>query len=89
MLNDWYHHRGQLSVYFRLLDVPGPAIYARSADCSRFVLGYRWPVSLFWIYENRILRLPERASGWHCLSSKEAESGRPRLTLLLVDPLWL
>jgi uncharacterized damage-inducible protein DinB len=27
MLSDWYHHRGQLSVYLRLLDVPGPAIY--------------------------------------------------------------
>ena len=22
MLNHWYHHRGQLSVYLRLLDVP-------------------------------------------------------------------
>ncbi len=32
MLNHWYHHRGQLSVYLRLLDVPVPAIYGRSAD---------------------------------------------------------
>lgn len=32
MLNHWYHHRGQLSVYMRLLDVPVPAIYGRSAD---------------------------------------------------------
>jgi uncharacterized damage-inducible protein DinB len=26
MLNHWYHHRGQLSVYLRLLDVPLPVI---------------------------------------------------------------
>jgi uncharacterized damage-inducible protein DinB len=32
MLNHWYHHRGQLSVYLRLLDVPVPIIYGRSAD---------------------------------------------------------
>ncbi|HET6837611.1 MAG TPA: DinB family protein [Gemmatimonadales bacterium] len=32
MLNHWYHHRGQLTVYLRLLDVPLPAIYGDSAD---------------------------------------------------------
>ena len=32
MLNHWYHHRGQLTVYLRLLDVPVPAIYGDSAD---------------------------------------------------------
>jgi len=32
MLNHWYHHRGQLLVYLRLLDVPVPAIYGDSAD---------------------------------------------------------
>ena len=32
MLNHWYHHRGQLTVYLRLLDVPLPAIYGSSAD---------------------------------------------------------
>jgi uncharacterized damage-inducible protein DinB len=32
MLNHWYHHRGQLVVYFRCLDVPVPAVYGRSAD---------------------------------------------------------
>ena len=32
MLNHWYHHRGQLSVYLRLLNVPVPVIYGRSAD---------------------------------------------------------
>jgi uncharacterized damage-inducible protein DinB len=37
MLNHWYHHRGQLSVYLRLLDVPLPVIYGRSADESPFV----------------------------------------------------
>ena len=36
MLNHWYHHRGQLSVYLRLLDVPVPAIYGRSADENPF-----------------------------------------------------
>lgn len=34
MLNHWYHHRGQLTVYLRLLDVPVPAIYGPSADES-------------------------------------------------------
>jgi uncharacterized damage-inducible protein DinB len=36
MLNHWYHHRGQLSVYLRLLDIPVPVIYGPSADESPF-----------------------------------------------------
>lgn len=32
VLNHLYHHRGQLSVYLRLLDVPVPSIYGPSAD---------------------------------------------------------
>lgn len=32
LLNHWYHHRGQLTVYLRLLDVPLPVVYGRSAD---------------------------------------------------------
>ena len=32
MLNHWYQHRGQLSVYLRLLDVPVPASWGPSAD---------------------------------------------------------
>jgi uncharacterized damage-inducible protein DinB len=36
MLNHWYHHRGQLSVYLRLLDVPLPSIYGASADENPF-----------------------------------------------------
>jgi uncharacterized damage-inducible protein DinB len=32
VLNHTYHHRGQLSVYLRLLDVPVPSIYGPSAD---------------------------------------------------------
>jgi uncharacterized damage-inducible protein DinB len=36
MFNHWYHHRGQLSVYLRLLDVPVPVIYGRSADEDPF-----------------------------------------------------
>lgn len=31
-LNHWYHHRGQLTVYLRLLDVPVPAVYGATAD---------------------------------------------------------
>jgi uncharacterized damage-inducible protein DinB len=31
-LNHIYHHRGQLSVYLRLLNVPVPSIYGPSAD---------------------------------------------------------
>ena len=31
-LNHWYHHRGQLSVYLRLLNVPVPSIYGPSAE---------------------------------------------------------
>jgi uncharacterized damage-inducible protein DinB len=36
MLNHWYHHRGQLSVYLRLLEVPVPVVYGRSADENPF-----------------------------------------------------
>jgi uncharacterized damage-inducible protein DinB len=32
MFNHLYHHRGQLSVYLRLLDIPVPATYGNSAD---------------------------------------------------------
>ena len=32
VLNHWYHHRAQLGVYLRLLDVPVPAVYGPSAD---------------------------------------------------------
>jgi uncharacterized damage-inducible protein DinB len=32
MLNHWYHHRGQLLVYLRLLDVSVPSVYGPSAD---------------------------------------------------------
>jgi uncharacterized damage-inducible protein DinB len=39
MLNHWYHHRGQLSVYLRLLEVPVPVIYGRSADENPFAIG--------------------------------------------------
>lgn len=36
MLSHWIHHRGQLSVYLRLLDVPVPSIYGPSADENPF-----------------------------------------------------
>ena len=36
MFNHLYHHRGQLSVYLRLLDVPVPVIYGKSADENPF-----------------------------------------------------
>ena len=32
VLNHWYHHRAQLGVYLRLLDVPVPSVYGPSAD---------------------------------------------------------
>jgi uncharacterized damage-inducible protein DinB len=35
-MNHTYHHRGQLSVYLRLLDVPVPSIYGPSADENPF-----------------------------------------------------
>jgi len=36
VLNHAYHHRGQLSVYLRLIDVPVPSIYGPSADENPF-----------------------------------------------------
>ena len=36
MLNHWYHHRGQLSVYLRELEIPVPSIYGPSADENPF-----------------------------------------------------
>ena len=36
ILSHIIHHRGQLSVYLRLLDVPVPSIYGPSADEGRF-----------------------------------------------------
>jgi uncharacterized damage-inducible protein DinB len=36
LLNHLYHHRGQLTVYLRLLEVPVPSIYGPSADENPF-----------------------------------------------------
>jgi len=36
LMNHNYHHRGQLSVYLRMLDVPVPPIYGPSADENPF-----------------------------------------------------
>jgi uncharacterized damage-inducible protein DinB len=36
VLNHVVHHRGQLSVYLRLLDVPLPSIYGPTADAPMF-----------------------------------------------------
>ncbi len=36
MLNHWYHHRGQLLVYLRLLNVPVPSVYGPTADENPF-----------------------------------------------------
>jgi uncharacterized damage-inducible protein DinB len=36
MLNHLYHHRGQLSVYLRLLEIPVPVVYGPTADENPF-----------------------------------------------------
>lgn len=36
MFNHWYHHRGQLAVYLRLLNVAVPPVYGPSADENPF-----------------------------------------------------
>jgi uncharacterized damage-inducible protein DinB len=36
LMNHNYHHRGQLSVYLRMLGVPVPSIYGPSADETPF-----------------------------------------------------
>jgi uncharacterized damage-inducible protein DinB len=35
-INHWVHHRGQLTVYMRLNNIPVPAIYGPSADDKGF-----------------------------------------------------
>lgn len=35
-LNHWVHHRGQLTVYMRMNDIPVPSIYGPSADDKSF-----------------------------------------------------
>jgi uncharacterized damage-inducible protein DinB len=37
-LNHWVHHRGQLTVYMRLNDIPVPSIYGPSADEKNFTV---------------------------------------------------
>ena len=36
MLNHWYHHRGQLCVYLRQLEIKVPSVYGPSADENPF-----------------------------------------------------
>ena len=37
MFNHWYHHRGELMVFLRLLNVPLPPVYGPTADENPFV----------------------------------------------------
>jgi uncharacterized damage-inducible protein DinB len=39
MFNHTYHHRGELMVYLRLLDVPLPPVYGPTADETPFAAG--------------------------------------------------
>ena len=39
MLNHWFHHRGQLLVYLRLLNLPVPSVYDPTADENPFAVG--------------------------------------------------
>jgi len=41
MLNHWYHHRGQLSVYLRQCGALVPSIYGPSADENPFAIASR------------------------------------------------
>ena len=36
MLNHWYHHRGQLLVYLRMLNQSAPSVYGPTADENPF-----------------------------------------------------
>jgi uncharacterized damage-inducible protein DinB len=36
-INHWAHHRGQLTVYLRLVGAPVPSIYGPTADDQRFL----------------------------------------------------
>lgn len=52
LFNRWYHHRGQLTVYLRLLDVALPAVYGATRTrvrvrraCRGAVIGGRWLVA--------------------------------------------
>ena len=36
VLNHWYHHRGELATYLRILDQKLPSIYGPSADTNPF-----------------------------------------------------
>ncbi len=36
MFNHWYHHRGQILVYLRMLDVSVPSVYGPTADENPF-----------------------------------------------------
>ena len=41
MLNHWYHHRGQLSVYLRQVGALVPSIYGPSADENPFAMAQK------------------------------------------------
>jgi uncharacterized damage-inducible protein DinB len=36
-INHWAHHRGQLTVYLRLIDIAVPSVYGPTADDKRFL----------------------------------------------------
>jgi uncharacterized damage-inducible protein DinB len=41
-MNHLVHHRSQLGVYLRLLDIPVPATYGPSADDFEMILTRNW-----------------------------------------------
>jgi uncharacterized damage-inducible protein DinB len=46
MLNHWYHHRGQLLVYLRLLNQSVPSVYGPTADENPFAAATNAPASV-------------------------------------------
>jgi uncharacterized damage-inducible protein DinB len=46
MLNHWYQHRGQFSVYLRLLDIPVPSSWGPSADEMPASMQQKEPVAV-------------------------------------------
>ena len=71
IFNHRYHHRGQLTVYLRMLGIPVPAIYGPSADESPFQQEFK---------EHSITKANKRGLGHEISANDELPEGEWKLS---------
>ena len=86
VMNHWIHHRGQLSVYLRLLDVPVPLIYGPSADENvRRTHVSPSPIIITSITRSRDHRMSDVVVRSHVILDRRADADQVAVAVGIVD----